>query len=378
MTTMVPGRPAGVVSLADLLPGCVSALRGEPNALGFPRASSVVVVVVDGLGASVLNERAAYARTLSASRESMFSGFPTTTAAALTTITTGALPGTHGLVGYTVLDAANDRVVKQLSGWDARLDPTTWQRVPTIFEQLGGTEIQSFAVGAKRYATSGLTKAILRGATYVSAESIGDRFAAAQSILDSRVPALTYLYVPELDMAAHRVGWQSDDWAAALEAVDAEVRGLVTGLRADQAVVVTADHGVIDVSARKHVLYGHKPELVDGLRHVAGDPRCLQLHVEPGLDVDAVDRLVAAWRASESDRSWVVTRAEAVEAGWFGEVDPVVAARIGDVLVAARKGIAYYDGRDDENHRRMIGQHGSWSSEETQVPLLRFGAFAPR
>jgi len=24
----------------------------------------------------------------------------------------------------------------------------------------------------------------------------------------------------------------------------------------------------------------------------------------------------------------------------------------------------------------MIGQHGSWSSDETQVPLRRFGAFA--
>jgi hypothetical protein len=55
----------------------------------------------------------------------------------------------------------------------------------------------------------------------------------------------------------------------------------------------------------------------------------------------------------------------------------VVAPRIGDVLVAARKAIAYYDSRDSTNSgRTMIGQHGSWSPAETRVPLLRFGAYA--
>ena len=49
----------------------------------------------------------------------------------------------------------------------------------------------------------------------------------------------------------------------------------------------------------------------------------------------------------------------------------------GDLLVAARKGVVYYDGRSTGGAAgSMIGQHGSWSSEETQVPLRRFGAFA--
>jgi hypothetical protein len=54
-----------------------------------------------------------------------------------------------------------------------------------------------------------------------------------------------------------------------------------------------------------------------------------------------------------------------------------VAPRIGDLLVAARKNVAYYDGRTaNERSLAMIGQHGSWSPAELQVPLLRFGAFA--
>lgn len=377
MTTMVPAREPGAVSLADVLPSCVAALEGRDNPLSLARATSVVVLVVDGLGYSSLRARAGYARTLAPASESFWSGFPTTTASALTTITTGALPGQHGLVGYSVLDVAHDRVVKQLSGWDDRLDPATWQRESTVFERLEGSGIQAYSVGPARYSTSGLTKAILRGSSYVNAESIEARFAATAEILRSSSPSLTYLYVPELDMIGHRLGWESPEWSAALELVDSQIRSLSAALRPEQALLVTADHGVVDVPAHKHVLYGHKPELMRGIRHVAGEPRCLQLHYEPLLGDDERARLQAAWIAAESHRSWVVTREEAVAAGWFGEVAPEVLPRIGDLLVAARKGIAYY-ATDSDRGRGMVGQHGSWSPEETQVPLARFGAFAMR
>jgi hypothetical protein len=74
----------------------------------------------------------------------------------------------------------------------------------------------------------------------------------------------------------------------------------------------------------------------------------------------------------------VVTRSEAIEAGWFGEVLPEVVPRIGDLLVAARKNIAYYDARPGASAggRSMVGQHGSWSPAERRVPLIGFGAYA--
>jgi len=73
----------------------------------------------------------------------------------------------------------------------------------------------------------------------------------------------------------------------------------------------------------------------------------------------------------------VLSREEAIEAGLFGAVHADVAPRIGDVIVAARSGIAYYDDRlDDKGAQRMIGQHGSLTSEERTVPLIRLGAFA--
>jgi hypothetical protein len=140
---------------------------------------------------------------------------------------------------------------------------------------------------------------------------------------------------------------------------------------------VTADHGVLDVPAHAQVLFGEDPSLVDGLRFVAGEPRCLQLHVEPDAGAGLRAALLDRWRRAEGARAEVVSRDEAIARGWFGPVvDAEVVPRIGDILVAARKAVAYYDTRAaSQEARAMIGQHGSFSPEETMVPLLRFGGF---
>ena len=99
----------------------------------------------------------------------------------------------------------------------------------------------------------------------------------------------------------------------------------------------------------------------------------LHLYAEAGR----ADAVLQAWRVSESARSWVISRDEAIDAGLFGAVAPEVRDRIGDVLVAARTGVAYYDDRlADKAPQRMVGQHGSLTDEERTVPLIRLGAFA--
>lgn len=373
---MLPAPKRDRLSLADVLPSCLAALRGEANSAALPRANKTIVLLVDGLGAASLRARAGHARALSgfmSAKSVIDSGFPTTTASALATLATGTLPGQHGMVGYTVLDGANDRVVNQLSGWDERIDPLTWQLEPTVFERAADAGIPSVAIGPARYRDSGFSAAVLRGATYLAAATIGDRLELAATV-DA---PLVYVYVPELDMAAHTFGWESGEWTRALETLDAAVGQLASALGGADGLLITADHGVVDVPAHGHILIDTAEQLVDGVRFVAGDPRSLQLYFEPDLSAVAKDRLIDAWRASESDRSWVATREEAIAADWFGPVRPEVEPRIGDLLVAARKNIAYYDGRTATAHGlAMIGQHGSWSPAEVQVPLLRLGAFA--
>ncbi|MBX3099907.1 MAG: alkaline phosphatase family protein [Salinibacterium sp.] len=373
---MLPALKTDGLSLADVMKSCLDSIRQEPNRLTLPPVDNAVVVLVDGLGAEMLKARSGHARTMSSAftaKAVIESGFPTTTAAALASLTTGVCPGQHGLVGYTVLDPEHDRVVNQLSGWDDRLNPATWQLVPTLFETAVAEGFEALAIGPERYMDSGFTRAVLRGARYVPAATIAERLDRAAIELKRPGRRLVYVYVPELDQAAHGHGRDSDEWLNAFETTDAAVRSLTEALGPRDGVLVTADHGIVDIPQHSQVLVPHGP-LLDGVRFIAGEPRCLQLHLEPGTDLTA---LAERWRESEGDRAWVLTRDEAVAAGWFGTVRPEVLPRIGDLLVAARKAVAYYDGRlANPPGRSMVGQHGSWSPAELRVPLLRFGAFA--
>ncbi|NYD66097.1 alkaline phosphatase family protein [Agromyces atrinae] len=379
MPPMLPAAPDGAVRLADVLPSCLASLEAEPNILGLPPARAAIVVLVDGLGASNIKSRAGHARFLASRlgrRDIAIGHFPSTTAAGIASLTTGTPPGQHGLVGYATLDTEADRIVNQLNGWDHGLLGPEWQRSETVFERAAARGLPSFAVGLPRYATSGLTGAILRGAEYVIAGTLTERFAEAERLASTGGRAIIYVYVAELDVIAHASGWESSRWTSTLETLDSELASLDARLPRDVGLIVTADHGIVDVPAHKHVFLDRDQGLLVGVRHVGGEPRCRYLYLEPELDDAGRAALLDAWRAAEGHRAWVFSRDEAIDAGLFGDVDPAVAPRIGDIVIAARSGIAYYDGRDPNvQSHGMVGQHGSLSDEETRLPLIRGGAY---
>jgi hypothetical protein len=80
---------------------------------------------------------------------------------------------------------------------------------------------------------------------------------------------------------------------------------------------------------------------------------------------------LATWRARLAGRMRVLSRAEAVAAGWFGRVAPFVLPRIGDVVAVAEDRFAVVDSRTARpGLLRLIGLHGARTPEETEVPLL--------
>jgi hypothetical protein len=372
MSLSLPADPPSARSLTGVVPQVLAALDGRSE--WFAPARSAVVFVLDGLGAANLAARSGHARFLAGAgsrRDVVRTVFPSTTASALTSLMTGRLAGAHGIVGYRARVPGTDDVINQLRGWDTDGLPESWQRAPRLL----GTEQgrPRFVVSKGEYADTGFTAAVLGDADFVGVDDLTDRVDRAADLAAQHPGAFVYVYANDLDAVGHKRGWESDEWVAALERVDAAARRLSQSARPGTGVVITADHGMVDVPAHRHVLLSEGDELLDGVHLIGGEPRMLHLYTEPGR-ADAVHE---AWRRGESGRSWVMSRREAIEAGLFGPVDPSVEDRIGDVLVAARAAIAYYDDRlDDRAPQRMVGQHGSLTNEERVVPLLRVGAFA--
>ena len=71
-----------------------------------------------------------------------------------------------------------------------------------------------------------------------------------------------------------------------------------------------------------------------GVSRIAGEPRARHLYVEDG----AAEDVQATWGDVLGERADIRTRAQLVEAGLLGEVDPALADRIGDVMAIARRG----------------------------------------
>jgi type I phosphodiesterase/nucleotide pyrophosphatase len=363
----------GTGSLADVLPSVLAGLgvAGGADRLGLGPSRSVCVLLVDGLGDDLLAEHAAAAPFLASLRADggrrITAGFPATTTASLTSLGTGLPPGEHGVVGYEVWLDDIDGLLNCLH-WDPRVDPHVFQPEPTVFELADRAGVAVAQVGPGRFAGTGLTEAALRGGAYLGAETAGQRVAAAADALRGDEPRLVYAYYGDLDTTGHVDGATSPAWRYQLQAVDLFAEQLAGALPSGARLVVTADHGMLDVPHSARVDLAEGPELDQGVAHVAGEPRAVYVHALPG----AAEDVLAAWRETLGDRFWVRTRDEAIAAGWFGPVVTDAArARIGDVIAAARTASAVVDSRRMSPHLlRLVGLHGSLTPAELGVPLL--------
>jgi hypothetical protein len=373
-------RPAyGAATLADVLPGAATALgvtveRGDlpadpldlTGALGGARR--VAVLLIDGLGADLLRAHADLAPTLAALARpvgDLSAPCPSTTPVSLASLGTGLPPGSHGILGFVTEVPGEGRALNHVQ-WTDDPDPDTWQSRRTVFEQADAGGIPVTAVGPYSYAGSGLTRAVYRGATYTGAVSHGDLTALLLRSLTAAPRALVYGYIPELDLTGHVRGVDSASWRAQLVLIDRVVEQLVDGLPADAALLVTADHGMLDVPAETRIDLDEDPDLADGVRLLTGEPRARYVHAEPGAESDVLDR----WRSVIGDRAWVVGREEAVASGVFGPVDDDLAARIGDVVALARGTWALTATQRDPGPSRLAAYHGSLTATELAIPLL--------
>ncbi|MGD7705605.1 alkaline phosphatase family protein [Microlunatus sp. Y2014] len=359
-------------SLIDLLPS-IAAAQGVPgfdNLLGLPSAPRWVVLMVDGLGWHNLDaarEHAPYLSALASRRPPVTVSVPSTTTTSLSGLGTGRPPGQHGMVGYTFrLPRAKGAVLNALS-WEVPHSPRFVQPVPTVFEELTG-QVATATVSLARFAESGLTEAALRGPEFVGLRDENDERVRTERIL-SRVTGaertLVYAYERRLDMTGHTDGWQSEAWRAQLARLDGNCRTLAARLPADAVLVVTGDHGMVDVPTARQLVVEDEPDLLADVDCLAGEGRFRQLYVD-GTDPTVV---AARWRARLGDDAWVRTRDEAIGEGWFGPVDPAMVERLGHVLVAMR-GDAAVMTRTAPHELSLVGMHGSLTPTEMLVPLI--------
>jgi hypothetical protein len=328
-----------------------------------------LLFLIDGFGINTFEQYAEVMPTMSRmfNHGLIQTSFPSTTATSLATLTTGTMPGAHGMLGYTVqVPRSGGRLLNALK-WDERVDPENWQPVQTLFERASVAGINVTHVAAKRYENSGFTRAVFRGAQYKGANVFADLVSETKAALQA-TPSFVYLYVNDLDSAGHSDGVGSDKWVAALGMIDQLVSQLMKEVPKGTRMWITSDHGMVNVEEK--IIIGRDNPLLDGVSVVAGEPRARHIYLtndSPAAREDAA----SLWQQFLHDRALVLTREQALSSNLFGtDVSADALDRMGEIIAIARGGLVLLDADRADKEGAMVGHHGGDSDIESQVGLL--------
>jgi hypothetical protein len=329
-------------------------------------ARQIVLLVIDGLGAEQLRERSRIASVLtSGTGASLTTVAPSTTACALTTLVTGRVPAEHGVVGYRV---ALDGDVMNVLQWSVR-GADVRMRVPAPdfqpFESFPGATAPVPVVTRHDYGPTGFTAAHLGHAELHRWYTPAGLVTAVRQLVGAGSP-FVYAYYEGIDKVAHAqgLGEYFDD---ELRAVDRLVGDVLAALPPGAVLVVTADHGQVDVGESVEVL---GPEIMQDVTLLSGEGRFRWLHVRAG----AGDDVAQAATALHGDVAWVRTKEQIIDENWLGGVpSAAIAARLGDVALVPFAPTAFLDPADT-GELRLKARHGSLTPAEMLIPLLAWRA----
>jgi predicted AlkP superfamily pyrophosphatase or phosphodiesterase len=237
-----------------------------------------------------------------------------------------------------------------------RLRPAmTFQKI----RPFGGRAVP--AVTRTEFSSTGFTAAHLAGARLVGWSVPSTLVVEVRRLLGQGEP-FVYAYYDGLDKVAHEWGL-GDYYAQELRTADRLVGDIVDALPAGASLMVTSDHGQVEVGTSARL---PGPELLADVEMLSGEGRFRWLHVRPGATAD----VAAVAEAAHGDAAWIRTREQIIDEGWFGgPLSVEFAHRLGDVALVAREPVAFLDPADT-GETRLLARHGSLTEAEMYVPLV--------
>jgi hypothetical protein len=333
-------------------------------------ATNVIFLIVDGLGDSYLRAHGAGGALMRHRRGAISAVFPSTTATAITAGFTGATPIEHGLTGWftyfseTACVGAPLPFIRRGERRPLGVPPGRLFVEPPFFDTLADRVIV-------------VTWKVIVDATYNAfhcgrAERLSyDSLEGFVAQVDAAVRSgpgrkFIYAYWPEFDALSHQHGVGSAEVRAHFAALDGALGQLLGRLAgSDTTLVLTADHGFVDVPAAEAI--DLPPSLAAQLRFpLCGERRVAFCHVH--------DRNVFIEQTKEflGERADVRSSRELIDEGWFGggRPHPRFAERIGDVAIVMRGRGTVKDRVPGEKPHAFIGDHGGTSEDEMRIPLV--------
>jgi Type I phosphodiesterase / nucleotide pyrophosphatase len=398
----------GRYSLAEIVPTIlrvygVDTARAPLPAHVYERAAAgcdhVVLLVIDGLGYDQVvadgDARPPLFRRLieRAQVHALTSVFPSTTAAALTTLHTGLTPLEHGLLEWTLYFEEFDALIETLpfKPLGSRTNDSLLRRGgrpellytgPTLYEQLARAGVTSYCFIPQPYAHSAYSCRVYRGACMRPYGGGADLAVGLRNALrDTSERAFFTVYWPQVDAVGHRFGPSSEEQLVELSILshlfEAEVlRSLARRGGERTLLLLVADHGQLPVAPTAITYLNDYPAVNRGFARgrrggrilPGGSPRDVFLHLAPERQA----RVVEVLRERLAGQAEIVDLDEVLARGLFGrgEPHPSLRGRVGNTVV-----LPYAHHHVWYRHRpgrlfELRGHHGGLTEREMLVPLV--------
>jgi len=321
------------------IPALIDKLAAEHDQLA--------VVLLDAFGWAFVQRHAEHPALQRLRIEQIASQFPSTTTAHLTTLYSGLAVEEHGLYEWRVFEPLENRVIRPLmfagshtGAPPLRITPRQMMPWPSVFEHRPTTVFQPEAIADTAYGS-----AALAGADVRPFSTLEDGIRQLRA-----TPGVSYLYWDRIDAAGHQHGPSSHAFVeASLNALDA-LEAIETPL------LVTADHGQIDVTVTDE-LDTLWPGLLKHLTQVpAGSARDLFLHV------DDADLVVQELQERLEDRGTVHRALDL-----FPDAGPRLRERLADVCVLPAPGRMAALEAFPSPERNFKGHHGGLTPAEAET-----------
>ncbi|MFH1392352.1 MAG: alkaline phosphatase family protein [bacterium] len=340
---------------------------------------NIILFVIDGLGYNYLLNAGKNSLMSKNLRKKLTSVFLATTATAITSFITGVAPNQHAITGWRMylkeIGMATELIQFTTRSGKIPLDKYGLE-IKDFFDTKNiftRTKIDSYIIYPENYAHSQFSSAITKGATLYTFKNLQGLFSQIQRATKiSNRRKYIYAYWQAFDAVCHKYGTRSKKTLEHFIEIDRYLGKFINLMdKIDAALIITADHGLIDFNQSEIIELDDHPELTKMMiAPLCGEARVAYCYIKP----DRTKEFEHYIKQYLNNFCWLYKSHELVKDGWFGlfKEDNKFLDRIGDYVLIMKKNYIIQDQIPGEP--AMASQfkacHGGVSQEEMFVPLI--------
>lgn len=335
----------------------------------------ILFILVDGMGSNLVDSLPDSMILKQKRVKDLQTVCPTTTGCVLTSIATAKTPAIHGMIGWYNYNR------------DKKIDYS-----PLLFkERKTGKDLKEFGIKEKniylydsvmnklnRKTTALLPDSIVNSTfsqfmlnkNRIGYENLEDAFQKVTNNIKENIniSTFTYLYLPHVDKLSHYNGVNSSEVKVFLESLEYEIRRLKEDNIENLEIIITADHGQIDVNQ----------EITMDFNKYAN-----YFYALPGIDFgtatyyikkDKEEKFLKEFKKDYKDEMYIFRTEEYIKNGILGskEISKYMESNLGEFISFCKKGAYFVNTIENENDYigKIRGSHSGFSKEEIMIPLI--------